>query len=250
MSDTHRLTFHFDGDVENVVERVTEGLFDAGFATMRDGRTDRCERYHTDEGPDPTDDEGADLDRALDEIAGDMPGGLYFWGEGVEVRVTFDCDPTAEARTVRALPELTDRIVELSVFNTPLSPVKSDEAAVRRRIQSLVDAVRAVAERTEPRYVWHGYEIGTTGHFRDKVPTGRSVLEGVDKLGWLTVLSPEAVEALGGAAAVLRTPAWISEELSTGHVLLVRTDNPLHPTEGAETPLGDHLLGDEADPDR
>lgn len=51
----------------------------------------------------------------------------------------------------------------------------------------------------------------------------------VNRLFWLNVFSPAMAKRLG-RDRVLSAPAWKVEELNDGHVLLVVSNNPVHPS--------------------
>lgn len=59
---------------------------------------------------------------------------------------------------------------------------------------------------------------------------------------WLTVLSEQLVADFGGYKHVLETPAWRVEELDSGHVLIVLTNNLVAPSESGTVSADGYLL--------
>lgn len=244
MPDSYRIVFHFEWRTGNIVEDVIESCLEAGFAPTPGGSTDRCESYSANREEHSTSQSTDHLQSAVEDISENMPGTMTLWGGGADIELTFDCDSTAEPASIRALPAVDDCIVNLRIFQRGLSTVKADESAVRERIELLIEATKRIVERTDPKHVWFGYKVSSSlDKYRDIIPTDDPIVDGIDDFGWLTVLSPETVEALGGREKVLDTPAWHVEELETGHVLIVRSDHPIDPDDAPETDPADHLLG-------
>lgn len=111
-----------------------------------------------------------------------------------------------------------------------------DDATMR-----YVDVIRTAVEITDPDY---GY--GTYPEYTDPgtVPTYDDVLDGrVRGLFWLNLFGPKTIDILG-RDRIESAPAWRVEELSTGHLLVVATDNPVDPSEkwkGATDAVAEHL---------
>ncbi|PSQ28621.1 hypothetical protein BRD03_02730 [Halobacteriales archaeon QS_9_68_17] len=117
---------------------------------------------------------------------------------------------------------------------------------VQKRVESITDLVGGLAEVVEPEYVYGVLLVGMNPH-RGLKPTGRPISENVERLPWISVLSDTIIEDFGGRKRVLDTPAWRVEELETGHVMIVKTNNPIDPTEGPSVSIDRYLLDGESE---
>jgi len=110
-----------------------------------------------------------------------------------------------------------------------------------KRASALAELVGTLATVVNPEYVWTMLVRGPEPDAGLR-PERRPISENITQLSWLTVFSPSLVEELGGRDRVLKTPAYRVEELDSGHVLVVRTDNPVDPSEGPAVSPEAYLL--------
>jgi len=105
-----------------------------------------------------------------------------------------------------------------------------------------------LVEVLEPDYVWGMPMVGPDPDVGRR-PTDKPISENIQDIGWITVLSPQMIESLGGREYVLDTPAWYREELSTGHIMILTADNPVNPIEHPEHSPKEYLLRKRASTD-
>lgn len=109
----------------------------------------------------------------------------------------------------------------------------STEDGTRRRTEQFVTFVRLLSETFDPLYAFGGIERSESPEQLlpplDQLKCGK-----VKRLFWLNTFSPATVERLG-RDRVLSAPAWKVEELNDGRVLLVVSNNPVHPSEPWDT---------------
>jgi hypothetical protein len=134
--------------------------------------------------------------------------------------------------------------ISLSTSSTTFdyrSDKRGTQEECRDLVRDLVGVVRTITVTTEPPHAF-----GNLGGFQpdDELPSKRELRNGrIDSLHWLTVFSEPAIDRLG-RDRILQAPAWHVEELDTGQILLVVTDNPRVPTdewEGAFERTREHL---------
>lgn len=105
----------------------------------------------------------------------------------------------------------------------------STEDGTRSRTEQFVSFVRLLSETFNPLYAFGGIERNEG--LEQMLPPLDQLKRGeVKRLFWLNVFSPTAIERLG-RDQILSAPAWNIEELKNGHVMLVISDNPVHPSE-------------------
>lgn len=112
---------------------------------------------------------------------------------------------------------------------------------VRNRLEALLELIEAITRSIDPVYAW-GMVLRGPSPDEGLRPSERPISESIERLSWITVFSDSLVEDFGGRERVLRTPAWRVEELDTGHVMIVRTDNPVDPAEGPSVSPEAYLL--------
>lgn len=116
------------------------------------------------------------------------------------------------------------------------------KAGVRRRTEQYVTFIRLLSETFDPIYACGGIE--RPEDLEELLPPIDQINRGeITRLFWLNVFSPTAVDRLG-RERILSAPAWDVEELENGRVMLVVSDNPIHPSESwqfAGKRVGEHL---------
>lgn len=122
-----------------------------------------------------------------------------------------------------------------------LKPDAHVRSRVQERIHALLETVRELVVLTNPEYAWGMLRVGQNPH-KGLRPTDRPISDNVDRFGWVTVLAEPIIADFGGRDHVLDAPAWSVEELETGHILIVRTDNPADPTYQPSHSLEEYLL--------
>lgn len=229
-------------DMKAIVDRCLE----LGLTTSQDGRTDVCSDYTVGDLLDGNDDiDGDDRQKIVDEISA-VGGEITFWyGQESDTTASVSVSKSDE-------PEWSDHKVGLSLQTMPLDPSvdfgegRYTREKVQKRVESITDLVGGLAEVVEPEYVYGMLLVGTKPH-RGLKPTGRPISENVERLSWISVLSDPIIEDFGGRERVLDTPAWRVEELETGHVMIVKTNNPIDPTEGPSVSVDRYLLDGESE---
>jgi len=125
-----------------------------------------------------------------------------------------------------------------------LNPAEHTRSKVQERIQAVLKLVKNLVVLTTPEYAWSMLRVGPSPH-EGLRPTDRPISENIDQFGWLTVLDDSLIEAFGGREHIRAAPAWSVEELESGHMMIVRTDNPADPTFEPSGSLETHLLDSE-----
>lgn len=144
--------------------------------------------------------------------------------------------------------------VLMTVSPYPLKADKLGESTnartkVRDRVEKILTLVTDIVEITAPEYVYSAQDHGA-GSYRGVRPLERPIVDNISKMNWLTVFSEPLISELGGRERVLNTPAWRVEELDSGHIMIVKTDNPAYPTVEPVVDPVEYLLEDaNADPD-
>lgn len=124
---------------------------------------------------------------------------------------------------------------------TEVRPEQHTRDSVQERVDALVELTTELVALLDPEYVWGMLDAGPQPD-EGRRPTERPIADSIETLDWLTVLGPELVEALGGYERVTNAPGWRVEELKSGHVLVVATDNPVRPTETPPISVTEYLL--------
>lgn len=245
MADSYFVTHHVSEVDEAAMEDVLRSCIDVGFGTAVDGSAETAARYESSrDGSIGNQQDDVDTDQAIAELAEDRHGRMKFYsGDGFSFELLIDCDPDADPISVRAVPGVEGPTLMLRFAEEQLSREYHPNDSIVEWIDAFVDINGRIAERLDAEYAWSGADVGSYPQMHEaKLPTGEPLGEHVEDFGWLTVLSPTLVEALGGREHVLDAPAWRIDELDSGHVVLVQADHPLEPTEEADGSLSDHLL--------
>ena len=109
----------------------------------------------------------------------------------------------------------------------------STEDGTQRRTEQFATFVRLLSEMFDPLYAFGGIEQNENP--KQLLPPLDQLKRGeLNSLFWLNVFSPAAVERLG-RNRVLSAPAWKVEELDDGRVMLVVSNNPVHPSQPWDT---------------
>lgn len=132
-------------------------------------------------------------------------------------------------------------IVTVSMMDLDPNADTNMEEQSQRRVKALTDLTADLVEVLEPDYVWGMPMVGPDPDVGRR-PTDKPISENIQDIGWITVLSPQTIENLGGREYVLDTPAWCREELSTGHVMILTADNPVDLIEYPEHSPKEYLL--------
>lgn len=189
--------------------------------------TDPYRRSDSDATPPSTDEILADADDDRDTVR-------FYYDEYTDISVTVD----RETDGSWAEPCLGFGVV---VDGTAGVEYETEKRIVRERLELLYSIVSDVIEVVEPDYGWSA-PGNAFEEMADSHATGRPVVDHVDRIGWLTVLSPSVVDEFGGYERIRAAPADRITEYDTGHVLLRKTDSSL---ESSNPRLESYLLGDD-----
>ena len=191
------------------IREVGMGLIDAGFEPVESNIY--CVEYYT--AGVGSDREVAALPTASEAIVENGSGAFFVTYDGFELEVYI---------------EYTDNLGEPDIhlygLGRGLRQADVSEADRKRRAETVVDAVEAVAEITDPWGVtsaWHG-----EGGVSHTMPSSPPAEVSMSRLPWLTVFGLEWCDHLGGRDRLLDTPAWNTRELSTGAVFVRKTELP------------------------
>jgi len=122
-----------------------------------------------------------------------------------------------------------------------INPAQHTRQKVQNRVQAIIDLLVKLVVLTEPEYVWSRLAVGT--HYDEELrPMDRPITDNISKMSWFTVFSESVVEQLGGRERVLEAPAWRIDALETGHIVIIRANNPTDPTEKPDTSPATYLL--------
>lgn len=237
-----RYTVAYIGGGTPDVQAVVDRCLDIGLTLTEDGRTDVCEECVVRPGPGEFEVlEDVPLEPAIEQLEGAHAGSLKLWYEqspSTHLTVGFQLDQDRRWN---------DGPLRISFQTLPLDPGGELDpefhaaSKIQTRVSVIVDLIATLAECYDPEYAWG--MLGTGQRPGEGLrPTGRPISEHVDELGWVTVLSEPLVDAFGGRERVLDTPAWKVQELETGHVVIVKTDNPVEPTDVPSISSEEYLL--------
>lgn len=108
------------------------------------------------------------------------------------------------------------------------SDMRGSKSECREKVRTLTEIVRDISNKVEAVYAF-----GRLGGIQpeDQVPSDEQLRNGtVDSLDWVTVFPESTVDTIG-RTRILQAPAWHVEELDSGQILLVVTDNPRAPSD-------------------
>lgn len=122
-----------------------------------------------------------------------------------------------------------------------VNPAAHTRSRVQERVAGILDVVTDLVTLTDPEYVWGMLSVGQNPDSGYR-PPDRPISANIDRFGWITALAEPIVTDLGGRNHVLEAPAWSVEELETGHLLILGSDNPVDPTYTPSRSLEAYLL--------
>lgn len=221
---------YFDVVPETLVSDVVEAFWANGYATDTEGR-ERIQLYA--DGKESSyqsqTDGGGSLDDVADDVHGRSPsttpgGSIDVWYE--EDNEIWDDDwhphPDHSYRVRFDLEDGADHLAPISIDGPDdrfLDPGEQ-EYDVGTRVEAVVDAFAAIAERVDP---WVAFLAMGLSEGR-KVPTDHPPDHGLEQLPFVIVFGEEWFEHLGGHEHVLNTPVYETRSLSTGSVLIRTRD--------------------------
>jgi len=197
------------------LQRVVNQCLNVGFTTTEDGRTDVINEYQSGRYNDEKITGEYSLQTVIDEITEDSVGGITFWYG--KYPITMEC--VLKTDIASGIPNFIFEI-DRYVFNTD-----HNSLAPANYVDTFLNLTKSLVTVLDVEFVKGecGLEVS--------LPSNRPIIDHLESLPWLTILSGQMVEELGGYKRVLDTPAWRIEKLPSGHVLLVRSNNPFYPTE-------------------
>lgn len=234
--NSYYICFQIDEVPSDPVETAVELCIDHGFDTIRAGGTGSIQRYSSDRYDRKRDAEGhgeysgASLQTVSDEITEDGQGEVTLWHVGAEFTLHFDLQQDQPWHTPKVSASFNGLHVAVDEQRT--------RAEAQARIEDIIAVTAAITTRVDAEFVC-GENLASLD---DVLPMEHPRVEQIERVPWLVVLSEPLVADFGGKERVLQTPAWRVEELDTGHVLIVRTDNPVDPTEGPSVSPEKYLL--------
>lgn len=237
MTDSYHAFFHIETVPDRFVERAIEQCVECGFDTVKAGGSEYIQQYETAahdrmrDADDPDDDyTGGSISDIAEEISEAEEGTVTLWYDTMEFELLFYVQPGQEWY----IPK-----VELTFWRRNVTP---DDHRTRESAQNRIDhVVKAITKLTtafDPEFAY----CDTLDVLEHVFPEERPIVDQIERIPWATVLSGQLVEEFGGYERVLATPAWQVDELESGHVLIVRTDNTAVPAAGAGISLEEYLL--------
>lgn len=91
--------------------------------------------------------------------------------------------------------------------------------SIEKLTKELSIIVDAAFVTSHPSLVTDEYMLGI-------YPEAQPIAENISNIPWLGIYNPETVEALGGVDRFMNAPAHRVEQLETGHVMVVATEDP------------------------
>lgn len=211
---------------DDALQQVLKQCFGVGFTTTKDGQTDIVDEYESSRYSNKQAAGGYNCQKVVSEITEDGVGAITFWYG--KYPVTMDCFLKTDAA-----PSVPNFIFEVDryVFETDENSLTPQDYVntflnLIERLVTVLDVVFAKAEC--------GIEIN--------LPSERPIADHLEYLPWLTVFSERNVEELGGYERVIAAPVWKVEKLDSGHVLLVKSNNPFSSTESPAVSPEEYLL--------
>ena len=205
---------------DNPVKVSIEASTEAGLTTSVADGTDTFDKYKSGRHEIYQSEGGYDIETVRKQITEDGSGELYFCCDSDYVTIEF---PEITPDTGSTTPTILLRVSKASFFNLD--------------VKTLVRWIGEIAVAFDVDYM-----IGCWDYQLADVATKE--LAELKRIPWVVVLSSERIEELGGRVHVRETPAWKVEELETGHIVIVRSNNPLEPTEKPTAAPERHLLGE------
>ena len=175
----------------------------------------------------------------FDEVVEDLNAAVSAWIKLERDQTEIVVEKNADNSYVT--PELTDFHIWAwdTEFESPRDGWngRSRKASTRTYVQT----VRKLTAELDPEYGYAKYPEYVNPA---TMPTYDDVLDGrIRGAFWLNVVAPKYIETIG-RDRIESAPAWLVEELTTGHFLVVASDNPVRPSDqwdGAIGALAAHL---------
>lgn len=197
------------------VETFLNYCLDIGCNTHQDGSTDTCD-YRDSSGAHQ---QGVPTAGAIRDIASHQKGRIELWYKDLRIDLKFNPN---DRKLRNDIP-----LIKASVFTSQFKLYdKYPKAEVQDRVNQMIDFVVALAEFADPAFTYAKTEAAdspvdlTKTDLREGRPPTR--------LPWLAVFSDRMIEQIG-RERLKNAPAWEVKELDTGSILLVVTNNPIHP---------------------
>lgn len=237
MTDSYHAFFHIETVPDRLIETAIEQCVECGFDTIKDGGDDYIQEYETVDhefgrnAGDPNDgDTSSDLSNIATEISEAGEGTVTLWYNGIEFKLSFHVQSGQEWH----IPKINAKFWRVNI--TPNKKLTGEGA--QDRINHFLKAIKSLTTEFDPEFAY----CDILDRIEQVYPEERPIADQIEYIPWVTVLSPQLVEEFGGYERVLATPAWQVEELKSGHVLIVRTDNPVMPAEGPRISSAEYLL--------
>lgn len=202
----------------------------AGMKTTPDGQSNVVAEYsigltsHTD----------MNLENALEALEDAESGSMRFWTDSdMVLRVGISIPTTEEERMIGC--------VSISFQTSEIDGEVFSEETYKSRIDEIINLVEQLIPIINPEYVWSSVYNGDI-RYNGFVPDGEPIIDNIDNLSWITVVSDQVIDRLGGREHVLETPAVQLEEFDSGHIMIVLEEHPLDVTELTDSPAEAHLL--------
>lgn len=145
----------------------------------------------------------------------------------LEVTLGFNLKKEAKWNEPKVITTFSTMPLETTVS---VSPEEYTRDRVQERVEKILEVTRKTVHIVKPEYVWGALMVGPNP-YQGLQPSERPISENIQRVPWILALSESVIEDLGGRDHVLETPAWRVEPLSTGHIIIVKTNNPTDPTE-------------------
>ncbi|MCJ0618131.1 hypothetical protein JZX76_00875 [Haloarcula hispanica] len=162
---------------------------------------------------------------------------LLLHADETEFRIRFEPDDEIERRLKRFLG--------LSTSARYLVGTDEHGDQYEGYTATFVDLIRRLSIALEPDYVSVGHPVKDVRPSPLEIMPTEGVFE-IERLPWLSVYSPSLIDQFGWTDRISASPAWKVDQLDTGAVLLIKTQEPWADV-SRDHPLDKHLLdGDDA----
>lgn len=205
-------TEQFDSDF---VGDLLNYCLDFGCSTQSDGSTDIC-AYR---GPNGNREQDVSTTEVIDELSQHRKGRMELWYH--DLRISLKINPN-DQNILDSIP-----LVSIGIMNSQFKQYdKYPEEEVQGRVNQLIEFVVALAEFADPAFTYATTEAAD----RPLDLTWTDLVDGRPpaRLHWLSIFSEQMVDRFG-RDRLENAPAWKVRELETGGVLLVVSNNPVHP---------------------
>lgn len=237
MTDSYHAFFHLKTVPDRFVKTAIERCAECGFDTVKSSGANYIQEYETPDyefgrdAEDPNDDyTGASPSVIATEISKAGEGAVTLWYDRMEFELLFHLQPDQEWY----IPKL-----EMSFWRWNITPDDHrTHESTQARVNHFIDAIIALTTEFDPEFAY----CDTLGILEQVFPEERPIADQIELLPWVTVLSEHLIEEFGGYERVLATPAWRVEKLKSGHVIIIKKDNPVSPTESSGRYPREYLL--------